>query len=57
MQEPSDKDQVIAKLDERVKVREQKDFARSDEIRDELISMGVELRDSPINTTWKVIRK
>jgi len=41
-------------LAERTEARKAKDFARSDAIRDRLLAMGVELRDGPAGTTWKV---
>ncbi len=40
-------------IDERSKVREEKNFARSDEIRDELAACGIVLEDSPSRTTWR----
>ncbi len=45
---------VQAKLDERREARKNKDFARSDEIRDELAAMGVEVKDTPQGATWDV---
>ena len=39
-------------LKERVEVRAQKNFKRSDEIRDHLAANGVEIKDSPQGTTW-----
>jgi cysteinyl-tRNA synthetase len=51
-----DERQIEAMLKEREEVRKAKDWARSDGIRDELKEMGVELRDSPTGTLWKVIR-
>jgi cysteinyl-tRNA synthetase len=41
-------------LAERDEARKAKDFARSDAIRDELLGLGVELRDGPAGTLWKV---
>ncbi len=49
--EPVAIEQLIA---ERAEARTQKDFARSDAIRDRLLEMGVELRDGPSGTAWKV---
>lgn len=40
-------------IEERKKARVNKDFARSDEIRDELTALGVELLDSSEGTTWR----
>jgi cysteinyl-tRNA synthetase len=47
---------IEAKIVEREDARKAKDWARSDSVRDELVEMGVELRDSPTGTTWKVVR-
>lgn len=38
---------------ERKEARNNKDFARSDEIRDLLSAQGIELLDSPTGTTWR----
>jgi cysteinyl-tRNA synthetase len=38
---------------ERTRVREQKDFARSDEIRDELAKTGIAVRDTPSGSVWE----
>jgi cysteinyl-tRNA synthetase len=47
---------IAAKIGEREEARKAKDWARSDGVRDALAEMGVELRDSPTGTTWKVVR-
>ena len=39
---------------ERNLARQDKDWARGDAIRDELLARGVELKDGPDGTTWKV---
>ncbi|SBS37518.1 Cysteine--tRNA ligase [Marinomonas spartinae] len=39
-------------IDERAQARKDKNFARSDEIRDELARQGIELLDSREGTTW-----
>lgn len=44
---------IKQKIAERAEAKRNKDFARSDAIRDELLGLGVELRDSPEGTTWK----
>jgi len=49
-----DRERIETMLTERAEARKNKDFARSDVIRDELLAMGVELRDGPTGTTWKV---
>ncbi|MBJ7539483.1 cysteine--tRNA ligase [Marinomonas transparens] len=43
---------IQALIDERTQARKDKNFARSDEIRDELDSKGIELLDSREGTTW-----
>jgi len=50
-----DKDIIEAKLKERTDARANKDWAKSDAIRDELLAMAVELRDGPGGTDWKII--
>lgn len=47
----SDIDKLVA---ERIQARESKDYARSDEIRDQLADMGILLQDSHEGTTWEV---
>jgi len=44
---------IDALIDERTQARANKDFARSDEIRDELSAQGILLEDGPDGTTWK----
>jgi cysteinyl-tRNA synthetase len=41
-------------IGQRQQARKDKNFARSDEIRDELAAKGIILLDSPEGTTWKV---
>ena len=43
-----------AAIQERLEARGDKDFARADQIRDELVQKGIELLDSPAGTTWKI---
>jgi cysteinyl-tRNA synthetase len=40
-------------LEERVQARKDKNFARSDEIRDSLKDQGIILEDTPQGTRWK----
>jgi cysteinyl-tRNA synthetase len=42
-------------IQERNDARANKDFARSDEIRDELLSMGVEIKDGRDGTSWTCV--
>jgi cysteinyl-tRNA synthetase len=41
-------------ITERADARKEKDFARADNIREELLAKGVELMDAPAGTTWRV---
>jgi len=51
-----DPDAIEAKLVERKEARAAKDFARSDAIRDELASAGVEVMDGdPLGWDWKIV--
>ena len=47
--------QIEASLKERDKAKEQKNFARADEIRDELALKNIEITDTPDGTTWRII--
>ncbi len=44
--------EIEALIQERKDARAQKNFKRSDEVRDELLAKGVEIKDSPQGTTW-----
>ena len=50
-----DEAQIEVLIEERKQARANKDFARSDEIRDELKAQGVELLDSAEGTSWRRI--
>jgi cysteinyl-tRNA synthetase len=43
-------------IDARNAARKSKDFKESDRIRDELVAMGVVLKDSKDGTTWEIAR-
>ena len=45
---------VDAAIEERLQARNNKDFARADQVREELAQQGVELLDSPTGTSWKM---
>ena len=45
---------IEAKIVARKEARANKDFARNDAIRDELVALGVELIDTPDGTKWKM---
>lgn len=47
-------DHVEAILDERRQVRLSRNFARADELRDELIASGVQIHDTPEGSTWSL---
>ena len=46
-------EEIEALIEERIQARKAKDFARADEIRDDLKARGIILEDSPSGTTWK----
>ena len=52
-----DESAIDAKLKERSRARTDKDWATSDRIRDELIEMGIAIKDGPDGTTWTRIVK
>ncbi len=43
---------IQARIDERAAAKKNRDFARADAIRDELLAAGVALKDGPAGTTW-----
>jgi cysteinyl-tRNA synthetase len=51
---PEEIDKLIA---ERQQARQEKNWAKADEIRDLLLEKGVELKDSADGTTWKAIKE
>jgi len=46
---------VDAKIRERAEARAGKNFARADEVRQELRTQGIELMDGAHGTTWRVV--
>jgi cysteinyl-tRNA synthetase len=46
---------VEERIGERIAARKAKDFVRADAIRDEVAAKGVELRDAPGGTDWRVL--
>jgi cysteinyl-tRNA synthetase len=50
------KDQFDALVAARTAARKAKDFKEADRIRDELLAMGVAIKDSKDGTTWEIAR-
>ncbi len=55
-EEPGLADEVERLISEREAARKAKDFARSDQIRDELRSKGIALEDSKDGVRWRRVR-
>ena len=51
--EDPDADRIDALVEQRVKLRAAGDFAAADRIRDELVTMGVQIEDGPAGTRWR----
>jgi len=49
-----DRARIESLLAERAAARKAKDFQRSDALRADLDALGVEVRDGPAGTAWKV---
>ena len=47
-------EEILKRIEERKVARENKDWKKGDQIRDELLSQGILLKDTPQGTTWKV---
>jgi len=47
-------DEMRGLIADRESARKSKDFAKADEIREKLLQMGVELKDTPDGTKWKI---
>jgi cysteinyl-tRNA synthetase len=55
-EEPASLDgEIEALIDERNRSRKEKNFARSDEIRDDLLARGIRIIDTPQGTTWEKV--
>ena len=48
-----DKEAVEALIAERAAARKNRNFKRADEIRDQLLAMGIALKDGAQGTTWE----
>ena len=46
---------ILAKIEERKEAKKNKDFALADQIRDELLSKGIELKDTREGTTYNIL--
>jgi len=51
----AEREVIEQKIAERTEARKNKDFATSDRIRDELLEMGIAIKDGPEGTTWSRI--
>ena len=47
-------DFINERIAERAHAKQERDFARSDAVRDELLAMGLSIRDTPTGTVWDV---
>jgi len=48
--------QIEDLINQRIEARRLKDWSKADEIRDQLLAKGIELKDSSEGTTWKIIK-
>ncbi len=55
-EDPETAEFVEGKLAERKQARTDRDFAKADAIRRELEERGIEIKDGPTGTSWKVLR-
>jgi cysteinyl-tRNA synthetase len=49
-----DPQQIDLLIDERAQAKAQRNFARADAIRQDLLAQGIVLKDSALGTTWEV---
>ena len=49
-----DEDFILAKIEERTAAKKAKDFAKADAIRDELLEMGISLKDTRDGVKWEI---
>jgi cysteinyl-tRNA synthetase len=49
-----DPQQIQMLIDERAQAKAQRNFARADAIRQDLLAQGIVLKDSTLGTTWEV---
>ncbi len=48
--------EIEEKIAQRAAARKERDWARADAIRDELLARGIELKDGPEGTSWEIAR-
>ncbi len=51
-----DETEILEYIEQRIQARNDKDWAKSDEIRDRLLKKGIELKDGADGTSWSVKR-
>ena len=49
------KEYILAKIEERKAAKKEKDFAKADEIRDELAAKGIQIKDTREGTVWEIV--
>jgi len=54
--EDIDTNYIEQKIEERIAAKNEKNYALADNIRDELKSLGIELKDSKEGTTYKIVK-
>lgn len=47
-----DEEKIFSLIEERANAKKAKDFARADQIRDELLDMGIQIKDTRTGTQW-----
>lgn len=48
-------EEILSKIEERKEAKKNKDFAKADEIRNELLEKGIKLVDTREGTTYEII--
>ncbi len=49
-------DYILAKIEERKAAKKEKDFAKADAIRDELLGRGIAIKDTREGTVWELVK-
>ena len=55
LQRDLDSKSIQERIDARLQAKNEKDFFKADQIRNELLSMGIILKDTPTGTTWEAV--